>query len=189
MTNSPTTSTAAGQSSLVHAGESDRFDGWSWRDPDRGEHFRRCSYCGSMHPEDLVTIARGRIDWADRKYGWPHKFYVHVPNVNPDALFVLGTASHGDSESRPDWVNVDDLTPEQEEVMAREGYAPGTRYRPTGCWIRFGTRAEHFGKVYTVHLADPTLTEEVRNQAAAICGLRFDFTPDGRITWAPAVSS
>lgn len=172
---------------LVHAGEADRLGGWQWSDPARGEHFRRCSYCGSMHPDDFVTIARGRVDWADRKYGWPHKFYVHVPNQNPDALFVISSSSGG-NQSKPDgsgsgWVRVDDLTPEQEAVMAREGYGPGSRYRPTG-WVLFGTRAEHFGKVYTVHLADPAISDETKAAAADMCGLRFEFTEGRRrIHW------
>lgn len=172
----------------VHAGEAERFGGWHWREPTRGEHFRRCSYCGSMHPDDLVTTARGRVDWADRKYGWPHKFYVHVPNQNPDRLFVVGSSSGGNQSRNeppyPGWVHVDNLTPEQEEILVREGYEPGSRYRPTG-WVGFGTRAEHFGKVYTVHLADPAISDETKAQAAALCGLRFEFLDDGRISWMP----
>jgi hypothetical protein len=168
----------------VHAGEADRWGGWTWREPSRGEHFRRCSYCGSMHPEDLVTIARGRVDWADRKYGWPHKFYVHVPNQNPAALFVLGASLQaGDYEGRPGWVRHEDLTEEHRAILDRDGWKYGDE---PGGMLQFGTRREHFGKVYTVHLADPMLSGEVRDQAAELCGLRFTFIEGGRISWEPA---
>jgi len=41
---------------------------------------RRCSYCGSIHPEDLVTLGTVpiQLEIADWKYGWPHKVYVTV---------------------------------------------------------------------------------------------------------------
>lgn len=167
--------------SPIHAGEADRWGGWHWRDPARGEHFRRCSYCGSMHPDDLVTIARGRVDWADRKYGWPHKFYVHVPNQNPGALFCVGSApaDHGG-----DYVPYADLTSEQRDIIRRDGMG-GSRdgYAESRSYL-FGTRAEHFGKVYTIHLADPAISDETKAAAAAMCGLRFEFLDDGRIRWS-----
>src|SRR5688572_16884730 len=36
-----------------------------------------CAYCGSLHPSEIAALVRGgmRLDPADRKYGWPHKFY------------------------------------------------------------------------------------------------------------------
>lgn len=48
-----------------------------------GESFRRCSYCGSVHPQDLLKARNeGKIGSVDRsvdwKYGWPHKIYVDV---------------------------------------------------------------------------------------------------------------
>lgn len=173
-----------GSSSPVHAGEADRWGGWQWREPAHGEHFRRCSYCGSMHPEDLVTIARGRVDWADRKYGWPHKFYVHVPNQNPEALFCVGSSPLViDGSPNPQGlVNAADLTPEQRDIIVRDGWGGVDEQRS----YLFGTRREHFGKVYTVHLADPEISDETRAAAAEMCGLRFDFVDGGRIQWGPA---
>ena len=45
----------------------------------RGGSTRHCDYCGSLHPEDLAKYLREgtvtRLSPADRKYGWPHKFY------------------------------------------------------------------------------------------------------------------
>ena len=56
-----------------------------WREPsgqsDGGPYyrdFRSCSYCGSMHPADLLRVVSegARLHGADWKYGWPHKFYI-----------------------------------------------------------------------------------------------------------------
>lgn len=64
----------------------------TWRpaseDPAR-QPFRTCSYCGSIHPEDLVkAIAAGaKLGGSDWKYGWPHKFYIsEIPNPNAGKL-------------------------------------------------------------------------------------------------------
>lgn len=42
------------------------------------ETFRRCNYCGSMHPEDFVKAmeAGATTEVADMKYGFPHKLYL-----------------------------------------------------------------------------------------------------------------
>lgn len=71
-----------------------QFATQTWRDP-RGddpnskypvvsiETFRTCSYCGSIHPGDLVKAleAGATLGGSDWKYGWPHKFYVEgIPN-------------------------------------------------------------------------------------------------------------
>lgn len=76
-------------------GESPRFstDGVRWREPHGRrdlsdpyhEPFRTCSYCGSIHPEDLYKyLSEGiaELGGSDWKYGWPHKFYVEgIPNI------------------------------------------------------------------------------------------------------------
>lgn len=49
-------------------------DEWSDRDG-----YRACAWCGSMHPADFAKLIRAgeftRVEWADWKYGWPHKLY------------------------------------------------------------------------------------------------------------------
>ena len=37
-----------------------------------------CTYCGSMRPEDALTLIKGNyeVTLADMKYGWPHKLYI-----------------------------------------------------------------------------------------------------------------
>lgn len=57
---------------------------------------RRCSYCGSLHPEDLLNGLRNdaTLHGADWKYGWPHKFYVDgIPNDYAGQQVQVGTHS------------------------------------------------------------------------------------------------
>lgn len=78
-----------------HGGDfqAQRFGETSWRPKGEKLHpsndapmaFRTCSYCGSIHPEDLLEAlkAGATLGGADWKYGWPHKFYVEkIPNPN-----------------------------------------------------------------------------------------------------------
>jgi len=50
------------------------------------ETCRCCTYCGGIHPEDLVTLLNEgvRLQNTDWKYGWPHKFYV----IGPDGSWL-----------------------------------------------------------------------------------------------------
>lgn len=61
------------------------------------KEYRTCSWCGSLHPEDLLKIleAGGHLDVADWKYGWPHKFYVNYPNLNAGNEVVIGRNDDG----------------------------------------------------------------------------------------------
>lgn len=48
---------------------------------------RSCDWCGSVHPEDLATWIRAgmRLEQADMKYGWPHKYYSAAGTQPPGA--------------------------------------------------------------------------------------------------------
>lgn len=41
---------------------------------------RYCSYCGSLHPEDMYNLLdkADRVEFADMKYGYPHKLYIDI---------------------------------------------------------------------------------------------------------------
>jgi hypothetical protein len=56
-------------------------DQWEKRE-NQGIEARYCNYCGSLHPEDLVRLLKEceRAEFADRKYGYPHKIYLDMPN-------------------------------------------------------------------------------------------------------------
>ena len=60
------------------------------------EHFQRCSYCGSMHPQDLVLAINdgAPLHETTMKYGFPHKFYVDVPNPEPERIVRTGSTSY-----------------------------------------------------------------------------------------------
>lgn len=159
---------------------------WSWRDPSHGEHYRTCNWCGSINPDDLAAEPTWRAEWGDRKYGWPHKFYVDIPNREPDRLFVLGSASGRARTTAPavggEWKAWDDLSPEELKAVEDHGYRDAFT-RPE--WILFGKRSTHHAKFYTIHLADPNLIVEVQDKIERTSGLRFSFH-EGRVTWQPA---
>lgn len=165
---------------LVHPDAAFRSLSWSWSEPMHGEHFRRCSWCGSIHPDDLAAEPVWRADWADRKYGYPHKFYVDMPNRDPDALFAVSTFSGSGATAAPageGWVAVAGLTDEQRATVDRDRMlSDHTRY------VQFGTRPNHFGKFYTTHLADPAISAEVKDLIERRSGLVFTFD-GGRVSW------
>lgn len=58
-----------------------------------GVNLRHCSYCGSLHPEDLLKVLEqgAQLQGADWKYGWPHKFYVDgIPNPRAGEIVEMG---------------------------------------------------------------------------------------------------
>lgn len=73
-------------------------EGVVWRPafPENGTPYRTCSWCGSIHPEDLFNAveAGAELGGSDWKYGWPHKFYVHgVPNPLAGQVVRCGSIS------------------------------------------------------------------------------------------------
>lgn len=159
---------------------------WEYGVPRHGEHFRRCSYCGSIAPDDLVSeIVRGRSDggalrpeWADMKYGWPHKLYVSIPNREPETVYALGATTRlGDDDERH--VPTARLTEEQRTAVERS-WGEGWQAHYEGFY--FGHRDEHYGKFYTVHLADPDLDPAVKEFIETWSGRSFSFN-DGRVSW------
>ena len=59
----------------------------AWEKRDSG--YRHCSYCGSIHPEDLLILLENgaRLQGADWKYGYPHKFYVQDTGIKTAVKF------------------------------------------------------------------------------------------------------
>lgn len=118
-----------------------------WRSPKLDceygdELYRTCSYCGSIHPEDLLAalaISGSRLSGSDWKYGWPHKFYLDVPNPNKDTVVKIGCSSE---------------------------YAEGKRIEKA----IMGTRETLHFKWYNEHLLDVGYSED--DLAKLIVGLR-----------------
>lgn len=163
---------------VIHP-DSDRVGGWSWDEPRYGEHFHRCSFCGSINPADLAVEPPWRPKWADQKYGWPHKFYVDITNRDPERLYVLSTVSRPPLDvGMTPWA---DLTPDQLVVVERDGCGGHPEGSPPA-GVDFTTHRTHFGKFYTIHLADPLVGAEVREIIERRTGIAFTFA-DGMVTW------
>ncbi len=66
--------------------------------------FRTCSYCGSIHPADLLaalSIGKATLHGSDWKYGYPHKLYVEgMPNLFEGEQCERGS-SYKDGVSTP----------------------------------------------------------------------------------------
>lgn len=165
----------------VHPEVSDpvfRVDSWEWREPSHGEHFRTCSFCGCINPDDLAAEPTWHANWADRKYGWPHKFYVNIPNRNPDGLFALSASdSYKRTTSDLEWYHVDEMPDELREIVQRDRWRGDYRY------FGFGKRPLHHAKFYSIHHNDPAISNETKWKIFAVSGMRFRFedTDNGRV--------
>jgi hypothetical protein len=120
---------------------------------------RSCGYCGSMHPADVAAAikAGAKGEWADMKYGWPHKSYFEgIPNPHAGLLEARAFSN-----------------------QPTDGYIQ----MPDGLWREPGTPASGttYGKFYTVHLMDAT--DEDRAVIEKHLGLHFEFTNDGKVSW------
>jgi hypothetical protein len=137
---------------------------------------RRCSYCGSMHPEDVASAiregARGAL--ADYKYGWPHKAYFSgIPN--PHSGMLESKSSHSNPpQSEIDrglWVSIPN------------GFNPETG-EPAFKWCSAGQPAADtlYAKFYTTHLQDASDAD----RATIEQHLNLKFTFNGsNVSWEP----
>ncbi len=136
-----------------------------WRASFRGEMpWRSCSYCGCMHPEDLIAALKngGELSGSDWKYGWPHKFYIAVPNPEPEKLFEVASAN---------------FKPEHGNYVEDLNAKPGTR------WIEHGTRPMFHGKWYNDHLKDEGVSDELFELLAEHARIRFRLKDQRRLEY------
>lgn len=175
-----------------------------WRPPDLAREpaatgLRTCNWCGSVHPEDLWNLVHERIgvrfEPADRKYGWPHKFYVDgVPNVHSGDRVECGGRYFGSRTStRPCIDQLGQHAPyesDAREATEEELFAAGWRlktettirsYRDSGgdheesryeresWYLPFFTAGSETTQVkwYNEHLLDLWLTDESTAKAFA----------------------
>jgi len=125
-------------------------EGDVWDDRDG---YRACTYCGSMHPDDLFeAIERGdKLGPTDKSY----KIYVDLPHKNPDSVRVVGSANFKPGDSYKNW---NDLTPEEKEIA--KGYDPTDGQER---FIQFGTNgAINHAKFYFQHLSPEQRTKFVQ---------------------------
>lgn len=134
--------------------------------------------------------------WADRKYGWPHKFYVEqLQSREPGRLHIV--SAHRDTKTGPYAPGGEKYQPVQERM-------PGLRWVPvseipegtvTAGWrdladhydlVGLSTRPVLHAKFYSIHLADPAVSDEVKEKISTVSGLRFTFYDDGKVRWCDA---
>jgi hypothetical protein len=188
--------TAAPAASRVHARDFQalRFqeDGnYSWSSPRSPEEdtgwggmrsareWWACGYCGSMHPQELAAAIRlgATVNWADAKYGWPHKVYVKAPNRYVGHGEIRGGVTYC---GRPPQSEIDAGKWERyQDGFNRDTGEPTYSYRtplpdPTPA-------GEHtWGKFYTLHLQDAEPADRAVIERAM--GLRFTFDGDS-VRW------
>lgn len=188
--------------SEIGAGRSwlDSQGGWTWREPRYADHLRTCSYCGCVNPEDLVKEKGWHAEWADQKYGWPHKFYVTL-KVSPENadLTVSRSSTHGPLDSlyagdRERYISIHNLTDEQIEVLLRDRSIRdrgelermmGEKDRFHGYQFKLAGETSLHHKFYTEHLADERIPEDVREEIQYRSGRIFEWLDDGRVRWRP----
>lgn len=152
------------------------------------EHFRRCGYCGSIHPQDLLMMqANGELVDVDRsvdwKYGWPHKIYVEVKD-KLGQLDWLGGSSHDMSDEEMarysrdagGWKRVKDLTEEERAAVVRS-VGDISRYAVVGV----GVRERHHGKFYSVHTLEPWLLDGQRDKLFELVGYTFEWADSNHV--------
>jgi len=113
-----------------------------WRGPDHNG-VRTCSYCGSLHPDDFMRLAKDRVRLGptDKNY----KVYVDIPETQGDELRVISASCE---DNKPSWGTqkweVADL-----EILRRDGWG-GSNYK----WMLRAPRGvTAFGKFYFQHLS------------------------------------
>lgn len=155
--------------------QAQRFAPTTWCAPHKSEHNLHpnttCSYCGSISPSELVAaIAAGaKLEPSDRKYGWPHKFYVDgIQNIYAGEMESLSSCSlpagrdptAEDTKAYDQWEKVD-------------GHWRGRNFTPA--------KAITHGKFYNVHLQDATAAERLVIERAI--GMHITFTDRG-VQWS-----
>lgn len=132
-----------------------------------------------MHPTELAAAikAGATLSAADRKYGWPHKFYVDgAPNPFAGEPEII-SAEYGGESATPEMI-----------AAGWKQYPDGfdqTTGKPVMRWARLGAPrpapASTHGKFYTEHLQDATPEERAVIERAM--GLRFEFDDAGGVRW------
>lgn len=160
----------------------------TWRQPrDRddspyAETFRTCSYCGSIHPEDLMAvISQGAtLGGSDWKYGWPHKYYVEgIPNPKagqPHKSYVSCRSPPQSEIDAGDWERY------QDGFDSRTG-EPQHVYRKV--YSNRPAPATSHAKWYNEHLLDltPEAFAVVAPVLLAKAGIQFSIE-DGKLKYA-----
>jgi hypothetical protein len=124
----------------------------------REDGLKHCKYCGSLDPlelADLLCKGIATMHGSDWKYGFPHKFYVDVPNPKAGQMVEKGWRSY-----------TEDGVHKEETIM---GIASETSS----------------AKFYTEHLMliDSETFDKVAPIINQACGITFYLNEDGKICY------
>ena len=162
-----------------------------------------------MHPEEVAAALRAgaRLDPADRKYGWPHKFYVeNVPNPHAGMLESRCSPSHATPDcpktgkpceqgkqsfyhpkcecmtSAPETVKTAMHGTMRNVIAINKNSFHEHSGKPLFDWTEAGKPASDttYGKFYTEHLQDAS--PEDRETIERAMGMHFDFNGGG-VAW------
>lgn len=145
-----------------------------WRAPDE-YGMRKCSYCGSLHPDDLLRVLKTpgtHYSGSDWKYGWPHKFYIEPVNPKAEELVEVGGATGDGTDPLDRW------------RCHAHGEKPCEcpKEKATGYWQRaiLGKRPTLFCKWYNEHLEDMTdeQFQEFSQISKTLFGVEWHKDPD-----------
>lgn len=130
----------------------------------------QCYHCGSLHPHDVLAALRAgaTIELADMKYGWPHKFYLTLPNPKAGKLVKMGTISLSHSPTIAERARF--------QKWRHEGDAwYGERLAPAP--------KEAMAKFYSEHMrdCDEQCFAELAERLHSLTGVLFSLRPDGSI--------
>ena len=141
--------------------------------------FRAQNISDEDHPYDPGAWY---ASWADRKYGWPHKFYAEgLKPRDPSLLHCTGSSNGAERPGGSgDWVRAGELTREQKRIIKDGGMHSGGKFEG---WYLLQPRSTLHAKFYTIHLADPAISQDVKDKIQRASGLRFRFTDDGKVGW------
>lgn len=161
-------------------------------DAPHGYPFRTCSYCGSIHPEDLAKYLEAgvaKLGGSDWKYGWPHKFYVEgIPNPKAGQMVKVSEMSCSDRSRAAEEMKTGDQLIEEYEVTQtfRNGVKVTERTGPTIYRVlHYGPApATTHAKWYNDHLLDlePAAFEKISQLLMTHANIRFALV-DGKLKY------
>lgn len=158
----------ATETDRVHGSEAARWGGWTWRKPRRGDHFRTCSYCGSIHPEDLAA----ELVPAGKCLGCGGEgFDGHYRNT------IGPVVRHGLAEGR---LKPEDLSDDERRRLEvpEHSYDPGGAY-PSWADQKYGWPHKFY--VQGLRPKDPALVHCYGHSTG-------ENRPDDRLNWVAAAS-
>ncbi len=109
---------------------------------------------------------------ADRKYGWPHKFYVDgIPNPHAGLTEIRASCNF----EQPGY---------ERHATPRFNQLTGERIEDHVEWVQKSIAApKTYAKFYTEHLQDAE--PEDRRIIEQAIGMTFSFDAKGGVSWAP----